>query len=121
MADDYSRWIQGIVVVGTSMDYESSASRAMGCWDPKSLLSIVLDLWTLPDENLVLDGEGRKIITSMGFRPLSDAAQIAYWCRHVDGVYNGAAGQEKAKMCLVNPMARDGLLMRLGDIRCAVH
>lgn len=103
------------------MDYESSASRAKGCWDPKSLLSIVADLWSEPDEDFYLDGEGRKIITSMGFHPLNAPEQVASWCRHIDGTYSRLEGQKRAKMCLINLLSRDGLLMRLADIQCPVH
>jgi len=101
------------------MDYESSASRAKGAWDSKPLLDIIVDLWTEPDPDFVLDGEGRKMITSMGFHPLN-ASDIAFWCRHLDDTYSGLEGQKKAKMCVVNLLSRDGLLMRLEDIKCPV-
>ncbi|CAN8100556.1 unnamed protein product [Discula destructiva] len=113
--------VQGIVMLGTSMDYESSASRAKGCWDAKSLLSIVLDLWTNEDSEFVMDGEGRKIISSMGFHPFNNPEQIARWCCHLDDVYSGEAGRKRAKMCLLNILTRDGLLMRLEDVKCPVH
>lgn len=46
--------------------------------DPQSLLSIVLDLWTEADPDVVMDGEGRKMIASLGFYPLDAPDKIAY-------------------------------------------
>lgn len=80
-----------------------------------------MDLWSEPDPNFILDGEGRKIITSMGFHPLNDPEKIAHWTRHTDDTYIGLEGQKRAKMCLVNLLSRDGLLMRLADIKCPVR
>jgi hypothetical protein len=54
--------------------------------DPQSLLTILMDLWSEGDECFLLNGEGRKIISSMGFHPLEAPEQIAHWCGHIDEV-----------------------------------
>ncbi|KAL8978367.1 MAG: hypothetical protein Q9177_006421, partial [Variospora cf. flavescens] len=38
--------IQGIIPVGTSLDYESERTRSLGCWDGPSLLTGNIDAWT---------------------------------------------------------------------------
>ena len=38
--------IQGLIVLGTSMDMESERSRQLGCWDPVPLLTPFYDGWS---------------------------------------------------------------------------
>lgn len=40
--------IRGLVLLGTSMDYESADSRSKGCWDPAAMLTPFLEKWSSP-------------------------------------------------------------------------
>lgn len=121
--------IQGLILLGTSMDYESSASRAQGCWDPAPLLTPFLDKWSAAapsspgqdDEEFVVDEVWCDMVGSLGFGDHATPETRAFWTRTLREVYRGAAGRAKLRMALVNLLSRDGLLLRLGDVRCPVH
>lgn len=113
--------IQGIVVCGTSMDYESQASMDRGCWNGsdfcspaiEGLASPVGDDWTV-DDDFVVGVLGAGLGSSV-----SDAEQ-AFWLETYRANYNGDAGRQRLRTSSINLRDRDGIEARLGDVVCPV-
>ncbi|KAG8168309.1 hypothetical protein KVR01_003998 [Diaporthe batatas] len=113
--------IQGLLVLGTSMDYESQESRLKGCWDPVTMLSPFLEKWSSPVEDFVVDDVWCGMVGSVGFGDHGTPDKAAFWTNTLREVYRGDEGRRKAKMALLNLLTRDGLLLRLKDVKCPVH
>lgn len=117
--------ILGLLLLGTSMDYESSESREKGCWDPKKLLSPFLAQWASPtpaaEDDFVIDDVWCGMVGSVGFGDHGTPEIAVYWTSVLKEVYRGNEGREKARLALLNLITRDGLLLRLGDVQCPVH
>ncbi|MBN9794740.1 alpha/beta hydrolase [Pseudonocardia sp. TMWB2A] len=113
--------IQGILPLGTSMDFESPASRERGCWDGiefctpsvDALAAPVGDDWVVPEEfvDAVL-GAGLGEGIGDEFR--------AFWRRTYRETYTGDDGRHRLRVCTVNLRDRDGLHGRLDEVRCPV-
>ncbi|PNY24502.1 Uncharacterized protein TCAP_05562 [Tolypocladium capitatum] len=115
--------ILGLLPLGTSMDYESAASRQNGCWDPKTKLATFYDKWcsasSTPD--FVVDDDWRGMVTRLGFSGAVSPETLLFWDRTLKSVYSGDEGRKKLRMALACLMERDGLLLRLRDIKCPVY
>ncbi len=99
------------------MDYESSASREQGGWDPKAQLAAFYDKWSAPIADFVVDEVWRGMVTGLGFSGTVGAETLSFWDQTLKEVYCGDEGRKKLRMALVNLMHRDGLLSRLRDIK----
>lgn len=115
--------IQGILPLGTSMDYESADSRSKGCWDPAGLLTPFYEKWTsesaTPD--FVVDETWCGMVGSVGFGAFATAESGAFWKQTLQEVYRGDEGRRKVRMALNCLIERDGLLLRLRDVQCPVY
>lgn len=104
------------------MDYESSDSRSKGCWDPATNLTPFLDKWcTSSGDGFVIDEVWCGMVGSVGFGDHGTLETLAFWTKTLQEVYKGEEGRKKAKMALTNLLTRDGLLLRLRDVKCPVH
>ena len=103
------------------MDYESSASREKGCWDPKTQLAPFYDKWSVATPDFVVDEVWRGMVANLGFSGTVSQETLSFWDQTVKDVYSGDEGRRKLRMALVNLMERDGLLCRLRDIKCPVY
>lgn len=103
------------------MDYESEDSRSKGCWDPATMLSPFLEKWSSPIADFVVDDVWCGMVGSVGFGDHGTPDKSAFWTKTLQEVYRGDEGRKKAKMALLNLLTRDGLLLRLKDIKCPVH
>lgn len=115
--------IQGLVLLGTSMDYESSEARASGCWDPKSLLTGFYDNWcsTTPTPEFVVDDVWCGMVATLGFGAGASEELVQFWKDTLKQVYRGDEGRKKLKMALGCLLDRDGLLRRIRDVKCPVY
>ncbi|KAK4148451.1 Alpha/Beta hydrolase protein [Chaetomidium leptoderma] len=115
--------IQGLVLLGTSMDYESADSRAKGCWDPKTLLSPFYDNWCSPTAtpDFVVDDVWCGMVATMGFGAAGTPELVTFWTDTLKAVYRGDEGRKKLKMALGCLLDRDGLVRRVRDITCPVY
>lgn len=119
--------ILGLLLLGTSMDYESSESREKGCWDPKTLLSPFLAKWAADpataekDGEFVIDDVWCGMVGSVGFGDHGTPEISAYWTSVLKQIYRGEKGRKKARLALLNLITRDGLLLRLEGVQCPVH
>ncbi|KFY21289.1 hypothetical protein V491_03005 [Pseudogymnoascus sp. VKM F-3775] len=113
--------ILGLLPLGTSMDYESADSREKGSWDPKTNLQPFYLKWSEPNPDFVVDEVWRGLVGSLGFSSTVSAETLSFWDATVKEVYSGEEGRKKLRMALINLLERDGLLLRLGDIKCPVY
>ncbi|KAL2173739.1 Alpha/Beta hydrolase protein [Thermothelomyces heterothallicus CBS 202.75] len=117
--------IRGLVLLGTSMDYESADSRAKGCWDPKTLLASFYDKWSAPSgpnpDDFVVDDVWCGMVASLGFGAAGTPDLVSFWTSTLKDVYKGDEGRRKLKMALACLLDRDGLCRRVRDITCPVY
>ncbi|TVY64160.1 hypothetical protein LSUE1_G008596 [Lachnellula suecica] len=115
--------IQGLMTLGTSMDYESSDSRAKGCWNPSPILKPFYEKWTstIPTPDFVIDDVWCGMVGSLGFGSGVTTDMIDFWKNTLKEVYTGDEGRKKARMAVICLLERDGLLLRLGDVKCPVY
>lgn len=109
--------------LGTSMDYESQESRTKKCWDPAANLTVFHEKWTsasaTPD--FVVDDVWCGLVSGIGFGAAATAERSAFWTQILKDVYKGDEGRKKVRMALGCLLERDGLLLRIGDIKCPVY
>lgn len=105
------------------MDYESTVSREKGCWDPKTQLAPFYEKWCspVPTPDFVVDEVWRGMVASLGFSGAASPETLAFWDQTLKDVYKGDEGRRKLRMALGCLMERDGLLLRLRDIKCPVY
>ncbi|KAF5987024.1 microsomal epoxide hydrolase [Fusarium coicis] len=115
--------ILGLLPLGTSMDYESAESREKGCWDPKTQLGPFYESWhsTAPTPDFVVDDVWRGLVSSVGFGSNPSPETLAFWDETLKQVYRGDEGRKKLRIAVVNLFERDGLLLRLRDVKCPVY
>lgn len=115
--------IRGLLPLGTSMDCESAESREQGGWDPQTQLKPFLEGWTsaVPTPDFVVEEVWRGMVASLGFGGAVKEETIRFWNDTVKQVYSGDEGRRKVRMALICLIERDGLLLRVGDIRCPVY
>jgi pimeloyl-ACP methyl ester carboxylesterase len=113
--------VRGIIPLGTSMDYESERSRALGCWNGiefctpsiDALAEPVGDDWVVPTE--FVDG---VLESGLGAAVTADARE--FWYAEHQRNYTGDAGRHRLRVATINLRDRDGLHARLDGIRCPV-
>ncbi|KAM0432970.1 hypothetical protein ACHAPT_004675 [Fusarium lateritium] len=115
--------ILGVLPLGTSMDYESAESREKGCWDPKTSLRPFYDSWdsATPTPDFIVDEVWRGLVSAVGFGTNPTAETLAFWDETLKQVYSGDEGRRKLRTAVANLLERDGLLLRLRDVKCPVY
>jgi len=61
------------------------------------------------------------MIGSFGFGDTVAAETVDFWKQTVKDVYIGDEGRRKVRMAVLCLLSRDGLLLRLGDIKAPVY
>ena len=114
--------IQGIIPLGTSLDYESSRTRDHGCWDALSLLQPTISAFTSkePTPDFEVVEEFRNSIIDLGFGKGCDSKLREFWNQQIKANYQGDEGRRRMRMASINLRDRDGLLNRLSDVVCPV-
>ncbi|KAF3073590.1 hypothetical protein CFAM422_004422 [Trichoderma lentiforme] len=115
--------IQGLLLLGTSLDYESAASREKGCWDPATMLGPVVDsLYSNePTPDFLIDAGLRESVVTLGFSGTVTEEKAQFWRDTLDSIYTGDKGRKKLRGAFTNLLERDGLLRRVRDIKCPVY
>ncbi|KAI0886717.1 putative alpha/beta hydrolase [Annulohypoxylon maeteangense] len=115
--------ILGILAMATSMDSESADSRTKGCWDPAPFASPFLQKWSssTPNPDFVVGDDWIQPVLGLGLGSASTPAAVEYWSESIRKVYSGDQGRRRLRMATLNLAERDGLLFRIGDIKCPVH
>jgi pimeloyl-ACP methyl ester carboxylesterase len=113
--------IKGIIPLGTSMDYESPRTQALGCWNGSDACTPVIDALSAPvGDDWTVDGGFTDFILSAGIGGPKSEDQRQHWHRLHRQDYAGDAGRRRLLMAAINLRDRDGLHGRLGYITCPV-
>ncbi|RFU31829.1 hypothetical protein B7463_g4515, partial [Scytalidium lignicola] len=114
--------IQGIVLIGTSMDYESSRTRDLGCWDGVAACSGLITLHgdLTPAHDFEPGDAYYDFLMEIGFGKNVKKETRDYWATVIRDNYHGDEGKKRICMAAVNLTSRDGLHERLPGIRCPV-
>lgn len=115
--------ILGALILGTSMDSESVISRSeFGCWDPAPILTPFYQSWTsaTPTPDFEIDDIWCGMVGGLGFGAGVTPEMLAFWKTTLKDVYKGDEGRRKVRMAVICLLERDGLLLRLGDVKCPV-
>ncbi|KAI4184833.1 MAG: hypothetical protein LQ346_006036, partial [Caloplaca aetnensis] len=114
--------IEGIIPLGTSLDYESERTRSLGCWDGPSLLTGSIDAWTTktPTPEFEPEDEFCNFLIDIGFGKECEQSVRDFWVKTIKTNYRGDEGRRRARMAAINLRERDGLHGRLFDVKCPV-
>jgi len=114
--------IEGIIPLGTSMDYESERARKLGCWDGVSACTGPIDQWTTtePTPNFQPDEGYCNFLIDSGLGKNCDQSIRDFWTKTIQENYRGDDGRRRARMAAINLRERDGLHGRLFNVRCPV-
>jgi len=114
--------IEGIIPLGTSMDYESERTRKLGCWDGFEACTGPINAWTTNDNtsNFQPDLDYCNFLIDIGFGKDCSEDVRKFWQKTIQGNYQGDDGRRRARMAAINLRERDGLHGRLWDIKCPV-
>ncbi|MEO6881194.1 MAG: alpha/beta hydrolase [Mycobacteriaceae bacterium] len=113
--------VQGIMLLGTSMDYESQRSRDLGCWDGigfctpsiEALADPVGDDWVVPTEFV-------DAVLGAGLGEDVSPDERVFWHETHQRNYSGDEGRQRLRLATINLRDRDGLHARLDGVRCPV-
>jgi pimeloyl-ACP methyl ester carboxylesterase len=113
--------VQGIVPLGTSMDYESQRSRDLGCWDGVAFCTPAIDALAEPvGDDWVIPTDLVDAVLAEGFGDDVPDDERAFWhARHQEN-YAGDDGRRQLRIISINLRDRDGLHARLDSVRCPV-
>lgn len=114
--------IEGIIPLGTSMDYESERTRKLGCWDGIDACTGPINKWTTTQAtpDFEPDSDYCNFLIDIGFGKNCDKSVREFWQKTIKGNYQGDEGRRRARMAAINLRERDGLHGRLFDVRCPV-
>lgn len=114
--------ISGIVILGSSMDYESERSRRLGCWNGPELLTGLVEVTTskAPTESFEPTNEYCDFIVDIGFGKDCPDEKRKLWHELVKKNYQGDEGRRRMREAAINLRERDGLHGRLTNITCPV-
>lgn len=114
--------IEGIIPLGTSMDYESERTRKLGCWDGPSGLTPCIDEWTTNEATPHFEpsSEYCNFVMDTGFGKVCEEDVRRFWTETIKKTYRGDEGRRKIRMAAINLRERDGLHGRLLDVKCPV-
>jgi hypothetical protein len=104
------------------MDYESERSRSLGCWNALELVTSTINAFSSdqPTPDFVLSDEYCSYLVENGFGQDVSEDVKAFWIKEIQSNYHGNDGRKRVRMAAINLRDRDGLLGRIGDIRCPV-
>lgn len=113
--------INGIIPLGTSMDYESERSRGLGCWDGiefctpaiAALAESVGDDWMIPTDMV-------DAVLLEGFDDTVSDDERSFWHGTHQQNYSGDDGRQRLRTIAINLRDRDGLHGRLDQVKCPV-
>lgn len=114
--------IEGIIPLGTSLDYESERTRNHGCWNGPADLAASIKQWTTNETVSKFEpGEDySNFLIDIGFGKDCDKSVRQYWNDTIKANYQGDDGRRRIRMAAINLAERDGLHSRLSDVRCPV-
>jgi pimeloyl-ACP methyl ester carboxylesterase len=115
--------VQGLVLIGTSMDSESPQSRDLGCWDGPAATSgfVKLGADMSPQHDDFEPGQGYyDFLMEIGYGKDLGASLRSFWEETIKTTYQGDEGKRRICMAAINLASRDGLYERLPYVKCPV-
>jgi hypothetical protein len=114
--------IEGIIPLGTSLDYESERTRKLGCWDGPSDLKPNINAWTTNDttSSFQPNEDYCNFLIDIGFGKDCPKDVRNFWVKTIQSNYQGDDGRRRIRMAAINLSDRDGLHNRLSDVICPV-
>ncbi|KAL2002652.1 hypothetical protein VTN02DRAFT_6322 [Thermoascus thermophilus] len=114
--------VQGIVLVGTSMDYESPRSRELGCWDGPQATSGLVTLAGnhAPMPEFEPGDAYYDFLMEIGYGKTCPRSLRDTWANTIKNTYKGDDGKRRICMAALNLSTRDGLHARLPYVKCPV-
>jgi len=114
--------IEGIIPLGTSLDYESERTRKLGCWDGPLELKSNINVWTTNDttSSFKPSEDYCNFLIDIGFGKDCPKDVRDFWIQMIQSNYEGDDGRRRIRMAAINLSDRDGLHNRLSDVRCPV-
>lgn len=114
--------ISGLVLLGTSMDYESERAKKLGCWDAEAALTGSIDQLSTTSSipEFEFDNQFCDFLIDSGFGKDIALDERDFWRAAVKKNWGGDEGRKRARMSAINLRDRDGLHGRLFDVRCPV-
>jgi pimeloyl-ACP methyl ester carboxylesterase len=114
--------IEGIIPLGTSLDYESERTRKTGCWNGPANLAPSIKQWTTsePVSSFEPGLEFSNFLIDIGFGKECGKEVREYWNESIRRNYEGEEGRKRIRMAAINLAERDGLHGRLSDVKCPV-
>jgi pimeloyl-ACP methyl ester carboxylesterase len=112
--------VQGVIVLGSSMDFESPRSRELGCWDGITFCTPAIDALAEPvGDGWVIPVELVDAVLAEGLGEVDEETR-AFWHAIHQQNYTGDAGRRRLRTSSINLRDRDGLHGRLDEVRCPV-
>ncbi|KAE8828361.1 hypothetical protein HRS9139_07580 [Pyrenophora teres f. teres] len=115
--------IQGIIPLGTSLDSESPRSRDLGCWHAVDALAerITGEFGTsAAGDGFAPSKDFVDFLIEAGFGKACPEHVRRFWEEEIKRNYQGEEGRKRIRMAAINLRDRDGLHLRLEDVRCPV-
>ena len=113
--------VEGIIVLGTSMDEESQRSRDLGCWDGHEFCTPTIDEHADPvGEDWVVSDEFVAGLLESGLGDTVTPDEHDFWLATFRANYTGDAGRKRLQIAAINLRDRDGLHARLPSVTCPV-
>jgi hypothetical protein len=114
--------IQGLVLIGTSMDSESPQSRELGCWDCPTVTAGFVQLGAdfTPKVDFQPGQDYYDFLIDIGYGKDVDASTKSFWVETIKNNYQGDEGKKRICMAAITLSSRDGLYARLPFIKCPV-
>ena len=83
--------IEGIVPLGTSLDYESERTRKLGCWDGAAACTGPIDQWTATQQTPDFEPDDGfcNFLIDVGFGKNCDDSVREFWKKTIKGNYQG--------------------------------
>lgn len=113
--------VKGIILLGTSMDFESQRSRDLGCWDGVGFCAPAIGALAEPvGDDWVIPGELVDAVLKEGLGGDVPTEEREFWHATHQANYAGDEGRQRLRMATINLSDRDGLHNRLDGVRCPV-
>ena len=113
--------VTGVILLGTSMDYESQRSRDLGWWDGIEFCTPAIDALADPvDDDWVIPTDLVDAVLAEGLGDSVSDAERSFWHQTHQANYTGDDGRQRLRTIAINLRDRDGLHGRLDSVRCPV-
>ncbi|KAI8962370.1 putative alpha/beta hydrolase [Daldinia sp. FL1419] len=113
--------ILGLIPLGTSLDAETVDTREKGCWDPVPFLQPFFEKWGIPAADFVVGDDWIQAVIGLGFGSAGTPQVLEFWAQTLRRVYSGNEGRKKLRMAAICLADRDGIKLRVGDVKCPIH